>query len=341
MKKIAMSVAAATMVLGGLGACGIDNQATDMNANNYNRTGFDAQQMTRTDTGYRGQGPVTDMMTPDDRGTTRTRTHLNNYNTGSNYGQRTGYLPQGNNNGTTGLGRTGLFGSNDTVTEQGRNRSNQQRVTAQNRNSNNRGMFGTQQRAGIGHSGLTGNNRPGMVDDDGLLRGNARNRAGMMNQRTGQGAMNLDGRSSVNQGAGPNVRTGRTNTGALGNQNRQNAMNYHEDYDSQTARRIASRIQNMNGVDDVRVIVHGNDIVVGIDSENNTNQVQQKVERKVKGLANGKDVHVVTDEDAVGRIRTMDDELRTGVTFEEVGATFNQMLGDLGRAVQRPFERSR
>ncbi len=37
----------------------------------------------------------------------------------------------------------------------------------------------------------------------------------------------------------------------------------------------------------------------------------------------------------------MDDRLRTGAAFEEVGATFTDMLQDLGRAAQRPFERSR
>ncbi|WP_165763715.1 YhcN/YlaJ family sporulation lipoprotein [Halalkalibacter urbisdiaboli] len=365
MKKIAMSVAAATMLMGGLTGCGTDNQATDMNAN-YNRTGFDAQQMTGTNTGHRGQGPVTDMMTPNTRGGNQgqlgqNRTGFNTTTGPTNYGQRTGFLPQGNNNGTTGLGRTGLF-TNDTVTgEQGRTRADQQRITESNRanygaqttnrglfgtqrtGDTNRGLFGTQQRAGTGHSGIVGNNRPGMVDEDGLLRGNARDRAGLTNNRTTRQAT-LDGQTTRNQTVGQTNRTGRTNMGAQNNgtQGRQGTANYHRDYDSRTAQQIVSRVQNMNGVDDVRVIVHGNDVVVGIDSDNNNaQQVEQKVERKVKGLVKGKDVHVVTDNDTVGQIRTMDDRLRTGAAFEEVGATFNDMINDLARAVQRPFERSR
>ncbi|WP_100406569.1 YhcN/YlaJ family sporulation lipoprotein [Bacillus solitudinis] len=425
MKKIAMSVAAATMIMGGLTGCGTDNQ-TGMGGNN---NGANAQQMQGTNTGHRGQGPLTEMMTPDTRGRGgqfgTSRTQLNNYQTrGLGEGRQSGYLPQGNYQGNTGLDRTGV--TNDTVTgEQGRPRGTQQQITDANRTGtglfggqgnqqgnqgtglfggqgnqqgnqgtglfggqgnqqgnqgtglfgvqgNQRGNQGTglfgqnqrgtgttgiqgsQQRAGTGHSGITGNNRPGMVDEDGLLRGTARDRAGMLNQRRGHGEMNLQrqgprhqGQSMVNQGAGPNVRTGhtgttgQTNQGTTGQQTNQGALNYHKDYDSRTAQRIVSRVQNMNGVEDARAIVHDDEIVIGIQADNDVEQVKQKVERKVKSLVKDKEVHVVTDNDAVGRIRTMDNELRTGAAFDEIGSTFEQMLGDLGRAAQRPFERSR
>ena len=116
-------------------------------------------------------------------------------------------------------------------------------------------------------------------------------------------------------------------------------MNYHKDYDSQTAQNIANHVVRINGVDDCRVIVHNDDVVVGVEANKNADQVQQKVERTVQKLADGKNIHVVTDTDIVGRIRTMDDQLRTGTAFDEVTDTFTDMLGDLGNAVQRPFER--
>lgn len=302
MKKIAMSVAVATMLLGGLTACGGDDAATGMNAN-YRSTGFEAQDTNGayTNSRYRGQGPVTDMMTPDDRGPRYgtldrqgARTHLNNYS-------------------TRGLNEKSI-----------RN----QRALDMDRD----GYRINQNAPGMGRTGLTGGNRPGMVDEDGLLRGRARNgnqRVQMYNQHrdaNGTRANSTTGHKSYHQSQ-------------QRAQNGQHAMNYHKDYDSQTAQNIANRVVRINGVDDCRVIVHNDDVVVGVEANKNADQVQQKVERTVQTLANGKNVHVVTDADIVGRIRTMDDQLRTGTAFDEVTDTFTDMLGDLGNAVQRPFER--
>lgn len=330
MKKIAMSVAAATMLLGGLTGCGADNQATDMNAN-YRQTGFQSQDMgagngtgTYTQSRYRGQGPVTDMMTPDDRNI---------------QGQRGLFGGQGQR------GQGGLFGGQG---QQGGLFGNQGQTRTHLNNYNTRGFTGqdgyraNQNTPGMGRAGLTGGNRPGMVDEDGILRGRARNGQATQNVRMHnqqrEGAMN--GRTMMNQGTRLNQTTG-YNNGQQGTQNRQQAMNYHEDYDSRTAQQIANRVERVNGVEDCRVIVHDDDVVVGVETDGNMNQVQQEVERTVKGLTDGKNVRVVTDSDAVNRIRTMDDQLRTGTAFDEIGATFTDMLGDLGRAVQRPFERSR
>lgn len=58
-------------------------------------------------------------------------------------------------------------------------------------------------------------------------------------------------------------------------------------------------------------------------------------------MADEKNVHVVTDSDIVDRVRTIDDDLRTGTAFGEVQDTFTDMLEDIGQAIQRPFERSR
>ena len=69
--------------------------------------------------------------------------------------------------------------------------------------------------------------------------------------------------------------------------------------------------------------------------------MKKNVQTQVKDLADGKQVHVVTDQDAVTRIRTLDDRLRGGTAFEEIGATFTEMVRDLGRAAGRPFERTR
>ncbi|OLS36603.1 hypothetical protein BTR22_11260 [Alkalihalophilus pseudofirmus] len=339
MKKIAMTVVAATMILGSMTACGTDNQARTMN-NNYQQTGFASQDMSGAYTSqrYGGQGPVTDMMTPDHRGGTygrldqqagqRTRTHLNNYTTRGDKGFQS-------------AGRDGY-------------RANQTRP-------------------GMGRAGITGNDRPGMVDEDGLLRGHANTRYGTHNR---QGAMNFGqrgamtgkgvrdhgmarrgagtmehgvqrGTNALERGAGALEHGAARGMGAVrrGAENltgqRTNTVNYHKDYDGKTAQQLANRVDDIEGVEDCRVIVHENDVVVGVQTDADNEKIKKRVQNVVEKSVDGKAVRVVTDKNTVGRIRTMDDQLRTGAAFDEVGATFNNMLQDLGRAVQRPFERSR
>jgi hypothetical protein len=434
MKKIAMSVAAATMLLGGLAGCGADNQATDMGANNYQ--GARAQDMRDggATTGRRqGEGPLTDMMTRDDRrGTTGLRAdrtgHRMTGRDGGLFGRQgragqdrgmfggqgqglfggqgtTGQTGQGGlfggqertghtGTGLTGAGRTtglgqdvgqgragGFFG----LERDGRGQAGQGQTRTHLNNFQTRGaqdgvhytntgrdtigtdngLFGTRGATGMygrqgtdlgaGRAGLTGGNRPGMVDDDGILRGRARG-AGALgttpgHRRQGRGAMNLEARDRglVNQGTGQRATrygtAGRGNrTGVHQGQGRietQNRINYHKDYDGKTVQQMVDRIEDVDGVKEARVIAHNNDVVIGITADKDIDNVKREVERSAKGLADGKNVRVVTDNDAVGRIRTIDDRLRAGTAFEEVGATFTEMLRDLGRAAQRPFERSR
>ncbi|WP_332631202.1 YhcN/YlaJ family sporulation lipoprotein [Halalkalibacter flavus] len=432
MKKIAMSVATATMLLGGLAGCGVDNQATDMGANQ--QTGIYAQDMRgrgAIDGRHRGEGPITDMMTPDrqrggtvGQGTTRgadvghrgglfggqgtgqtdarggifggqragqtgtrgglfggqgtgqtnargglfggqgtgmtgqSRTHLNNFQTrGTGNDRGVGYTNTGRDNFGT---NTGLFGTHGAQGITGRQGTDARGIglAGLNRGTARDGIRATERNAGMGRAGLTGGNRPGMVDEDGILRGRARRGAGALDatpghRRQGQGAMNLEARDrgNVNHGTRTPNRfdaTGRGDrTGVHHGQQRAQgkhgtrAMNYHKDYDGQTVQRLAERCERIDGVEDARVIVHENDVVVGITTNGDMDDVKRKVEKTVNGLAKDKDVRVVTDSDAVGRIRNMDDRLRTGTAFDEVTATFTDMLGDLGRAVQRPFERSR
>ena len=52
---------------------------------------------------------------------------------------------------------------------------------------------------------------------------------------------------------------------------------------------------------------------------------------------------MVTDKDMYGRVQGLNNQLRqgTGEAVDEIGSTFEAMLKDIGRAVQRPFERTR
>ncbi|MCK0471133.1 YhcN/YlaJ family sporulation lipoprotein [Halalkalibacter sp. APA_J-10(15)] len=390
MKKIAMTVATATILLGGFAGCGTDNQETGMNAQN-NRTGIHSQDMGATGTTGRhhGEGPITDMMTPDrghrggfgttnhnqnfggqgergTYGTSRAQGHTNYHGTLDNQQRGGGY---GLNAGE-GQGRTHLNNYHTLGDERGFFGTQEGRTPGMGRTGLNEGRMGAQAtQGGFGARGITGNDRPGMVDEDGVLRERGGNRVGMQNrhqsnQRQGMGALNLNPRhkqersravgmeNSATRGyrdalnnefgveTGVNRQDRQQTTRATENNQGQKA-NYHRSYDSQTVEKINKELRGIKGLNDSRVIVHDDDIVVGVQAERNSDDVRDRVEDRVNDIADGKNVRVVSDSDAFGRIRTMDDELRGGAAFEEVGATFEDMLRDLGNAVQRPFERSR
>ncbi|WP_416149202.1 YhcN/YlaJ family sporulation lipoprotein [Salipaludibacillus sp. HK11] len=221
----------------------------------------------------------------------------------------------------TGAGQQGMMGR-ETERFGQRTGIGQNRMTEQGARGAQRGTQGFGQ-------GIVGNDRPGMVDENGLLNGD------------------LDGLRNRNQG---NVQRGTQDRMNGGNQQGQQGMRgqgsqgqgreeqgYFNTEDGKTARNIEKRVENMDGVNGADVIVHDDNVIVAVDASGNN----QKIEENIRGLAKGKQVHVVTDKEGRENIQGMGNQLRGGAPFEEVGSTFNAMLDDLGDAIQRPFERSR
>ncbi|WP_096201438.1 YhcN/YlaJ family sporulation lipoprotein [Bacillus sp. FJAT-45350] len=366
MRKFAITLTAASMIMGGLAGCGVDNQTRDMGGAGHQNLGYHTAEQGGAFTGarYTGEGPLTDMMTPDarharDRGRGFGQTGAAGFGRDGAMGAR-GATGIGADRGQLGVqdrigptGRTNRGGANAGVTSPlmdgqaaGYHARPNERMgirgfgtDVNQRGAGTRGATGVgANRPGMGNSGLVGD-RPGMVDDRGILREQRGERGtGVLGgDRTRQGTNALTGNRGQ-KGAGTGALTGdRTQRGA-GTM----TARYHSDYDGQTVQRIQQRVEGIDNVRDGRVIIHDNTVVVGVETTGRENQaVEKEVRKQVQGMADGRDVHVVTDQDAVTRIRTMDDRLRGGAAFEEIGATFTEMLGDLGRAAQRPFERSR
>ncbi|TPE68709.1 YhcN/YlaJ family sporulation lipoprotein [Halalkalibacterium halodurans] len=299
MKKMAISFTAATMLLSGLAACGGDPAAQDMQTHNR-RVGFEAQDMSGAYTAnrYRGQGPVTDMMTPDYRGGAYGRLDQHGARGGLHRG-----AGHGTHMGTYDTGRPGAGFTRDGVAPHGRG-------------------------PGMGRAGITGNDRPGMVDDNGIINPLNRGRQGAMGGQTHrQGALTQQDRAVPRQ---------------EGRQHLRGTVRYHKEYDGETVQNIVQRVERLDDVEDCRVVAHNGDIVVAVQTRGDQEDVRRDVKRTVEKMTDDdKDVYVVSDDDVFDRVRTMDDRLRTGAAWNEVGATFRTMLEDLGRAAQRPFERTR
>lgn len=118
--------------------------------------------------------------------------------------------------------------------------------------------------------------------------------------------------------------------------------NYHPSYDGTLAHKIAKSVESMSGVRETRVIVSGNDVVVGIDStRGNERNLEHRVKSHVKSMAKNKNVYVVTDRDRYHRIRSVDDRLRDGTPLNSVGNTISDMITHIGNAAKRPFQNFR
>lgn len=170
--------------------------------------------------------------------------------------------------------------------------------------------------------GMTGDHRSGMVDENGILN---------RKSEQGQRGMNFK-KSSMNK------KGGRNNSHATEN----GQAHYHRDYDGKHVQSLRSEIEEMDGVKGARVMMNGNDVVVGYEADGKNKDLDHKIKNHLSESAgNGKNVIVTSEHKMYSNMQKMDDRLRSGAAFQEVENTFSDMMKDLGNAAKRPFEKSR
>lgn len=81
---------------------------------------------------------------------------------------------------------------------------------------------------------------------------------------------------------------------------------YNTGHDNIIAQRITDRIEHVANVKDVAAIIDGNTILVAIDTDGDDSQaIEKKVRRIVEGMANGREVRVITDKGMFDRVKNM------------------------------------
>ncbi len=138
---------------------------------------------------------------------------------------------------------------------------------------------------------------------------------------------------------------GNTGTNGTGNNNMNTAANntgYYNRADQDLADKVVNRVEKMANVDDARVLVTDDNIVVAVDTNDRNNKnVEKQVAKSVDKMANGRNVRVVTDEAMYTRIRNVDNDIRNNVNRTDIGDTIGDIMRDLGNAIQRPFQNNR
>lgn len=211
--------------------------------------------------------------------------------------------------------------------------------------------------------GIVGDNRPGMVDDDGILNDNDENRAhfnhrknyhgenfnrNANNQRFGSfhddGDVRDNGRryNDVDQNMIRKRNDHRNNDRIRGqNVNNENERSYFDGKDGRLAREISKSLAGVEGIRNSHVIVYENDIIIGVEHDGNKEKIKRAIRNRVKKRAEDRDIHIVTDRENVKNIRGLNRRLESGEPFEALGETVDEILNSLGNAVQRPFEQTR
>lgn len=344
MKKIAVTLSAATLLMSALVGCGADQQTRGFGTNNQRGFGIHTTQDQRGATGHRvGEGPITDMFTRDDRA------------------------------GQTGFGRTDRHPATGLAGQRGMAGRNAGAPVPQGMPTRHRGMTG--QNGGVtGQQGMTGQNAgtPGgnISRFHGRVTGNqfqgfggANRDMGMNGGQRQQSGFIGDAREGITRGQSGMIRstrdadrypneshypnairgqrnttTGQGNTVTGQRDNTRGNHSYPEGYDYQTVNRLNTHLGTLSNGRDSRVLVHDDTIIVGVQADR---AQADKIRNDIKGMAGNRDVMVVTEREQIDRVRSLDDRLRGGEALDEVGATFTEMVRDFGRALGRPFERTR
>jgi spore cortex protein len=113
---------------------------------------------------------------------------------------------------------------------------------------------------------------------------------------------------------------------------------YYNNYDGNLTERISNRAEGIANVEDARVVVMGDNILVAIDTnDRNDDNVRKEVQSAVQPLARGKNINVVTDEGTFSRVRNLDNDIRQGNRRETIDADMQDLFRNFGEILRRPF----
>lgn len=194
------------------------------------------------------------------------------------------------------------------------------------------------------------------------------NRAGNNNQRN-MGATNVGNTNqrhtgatnagNNNQGNAGNTRNGiaengnNLGNGAGDNRYSREDANYHGHLNpvgynnngngnGEKSDKIKTTVEKIDNVDEANVLVTDDNIIVAVDTQDkNDKQVKDQITSKLRKMADGRNIQVVTDEATLTRVRNINNNMENGNDRKTIDTDINNLMNDLGDAIQRPFNGNR
>jgi len=146
---------------------------------------------------------------------------------------------------------------------------------------------------------------------------------------------------STEQGSGliGQQRDGRDEIG-VDNNTRNDALINARDIDMQSEQ-LLQRVRNVNGVNDATLFVNGDDVVVGLDLDSDSDhaQIEQHVKHMLQEANSGFTVHVTSDAEMHDRIRQIKGQMvpMDGHPIRNMAQDITTLLEDMGRVVTEPL----
>lgn len=186
------------------------------------------------------------------------------------------------------------------------------------------------------------NQGAGTRDGYGTTQYDNQTRTGMMGNR------NAPDNTFGNNMNGNGLNNGMNN----GMNNRGNNLGTNNDYSRELSKVIANSCTRIGGIDKATAVVYGNDIVIGVQTDNNNNNnnnnnnvrnrdLERTVRQNIQQLVPTMNVHVTSDRNMMTRINNMDRQMRdgngNGMGLRNIGNDFATLIRDIGRTVTAPF----
>lgn len=103
--------------------------------------------------------------------------------------------------------------------------------------------------------------------------------------------------------------------------------------DQQRAQQIKQSLLGIPGVENCNVVVNGNDVVAGVDTNGQQGEVMNQVRQKLQSLAPNQDCYVTTDKNLMNRLGNMDGLFQND--DGTAGQQFKQLINDIGNKITR------
>ncbi|MBU9723376.1 MULTISPECIES: YhcN/YlaJ family sporulation lipoprotein [Bacillaceae] len=136
-----------------------------------------------------------------------------------------------------------------------------------------------------------------------------------------------------------------TNPGAnLNSKNRTKTESYHgatyNTNDGKLVQQIVDQVEGIDGVREAHVVLNEDDLIIAVEATRNITEVRWEVEQYTNNLSNDKNVIVVTNEEVVGQVRALDNELRQREQHDGFDDNIDRMIDDIDRAVRESLDRN-
>ncbi|WCN37068.1 YhcN/YlaJ family sporulation lipoprotein [Aneurinibacillus uraniidurans] len=128
---------------------------------------------------------------------------------------------------------------------------------------------------------------------------------------------------------------------SYGVQNNAAHSNKVREDEQRIAKRIAQQAANVNGVTRATAVVHGEDVLVGVEGAKayNTKMLERSVHEALRRTEPGYRIHVTADRTLSNRIRMVSENINgsVGSKMRTAGSDVAKLIQDIGRSITTPF----